>query len=165
MRSSIKRFLDLVLLLGIISAINYASLKAQAISDSVLSIPKPMPAQRMVIYPLSLINLSDRVGRKLDSRIRTIINKNGNYFVFSGDQVREILQSQNLSTQSNCKSVDCLSTFGQNTGADFGIGGEIRLLPITCQSFGYMVHPSFLNCSNEIQIKMITVRESRSENI
>ena len=129
MRSCIKRFLNLVLLLWIISAVNYASLRAQAISDSVLSMPNPIPAQRMVIHPLTLINLSDLVGRRLDSRIRTIIKKNGNYFVFSGDQVREILQSQNLSTQSNCKTVDCLSAFGQNTGADFGIGGEIRLLP------------------------------------
>ena len=108
---------------------NYTSPRAQEGSGSSLSTPKPMPVQRLAIHPLSFINLSDRVGTLLESRIRTILKKNGNYFIFSGDQVREILRSQNLSTQNNCKSVDCLSIFGTNTGADFSIGGEIILLP------------------------------------
>lgn len=88
-----------------------------------------MPVQRLAIHPLSFINLNNRVGTILESRIRTIVKKNGNYFLLSGDQVREILRSQNLSTQNNCDTVDCLSTFGTNTGADFSIGGEIKLLP------------------------------------
>ena len=108
---------------------NYTSPRAQGDTDSSLVIPKPMPVQRLAIHPLSFINLSDRVGTILESRIRTILKKNGNYFIFSGDQVREILRSQNLSTQNNCKSVDCLSIFGTNTAADFSIGGEIILLP------------------------------------
>jgi len=129
MRSYIRHFLNWTVLLGIVAAVNYAPLRAQEEVDSLSSIPIAIPAQRLVIHPLSLNNLSDRIGRILDSRIRTIIKKNGNYFVFSSDQVREILRSQNLSTQGNCNTVDCLSTFGFNTGAEFGIGGEIRLLP------------------------------------
>ena len=88
-----------------------------------------MPVQRLAIHPLSFINLNNRVGTILESRIRTIVKKNGNYFLLSGDQVREILGSQNLSPQNNCNTVDCLSTFGINTGTDFSIGGEIKLLP------------------------------------
>ena len=109
--------------------VHYTSLRAQGGSDSSLSVPKPMPVQRLAIHPLSFTNIKDRVGRILESRIRTIVKKNGNYILFSGDQVREILRSQNLSTQNNCNSVVCLSTFGTNTGADFCIGGEIKLLP------------------------------------
>lgn len=109
--------------------VNYVSLRAQGDSESSLTVPKPMPVQRLAIHPLSFTNINDRVGMKLESRIRTIVKKNGNYFLFSGDQVREILRSQNLSTQNICNSVLCLSTFGTNTGADFSIGGEIKLLP------------------------------------
>ena len=116
-------------MLGILSAVNYSLLSAQNDPDSSSAIPKPIPAQRLAIYPLSFNNLSDRVGKILESKIRTTIKKNGNYFLYSGDQVREILRSQNLSTKSNCKTVDCLSSFGSNTGVDFGIGGEIKLLP------------------------------------
>lgn len=115
------------MLLGIVCVTNYTSLSAQGASDKSLSLPKPIPVQRLAIHPLSFTNLSDRDGAILDSRIRTIIKKNGNYYLFSGDQVREILRSQSLSTQNNCKTVDCLSTFGSNTGADFSIGGEIIL--------------------------------------
>jgi len=116
-------------LLGILCVVNFTSLRAQGDSDNLLSAPKPIPVQRLAIHPLSFTNINDRVGSILESRIRTTVKKNGNYFLLSGDQVREILSSQNLSTQNNCKTVVCLSTFGTDTGADFSLGGEIKLLP------------------------------------
>ncbi len=108
---------------------NLHSVKAQETIDSASVNLRSVPVQRMAMYPYAYSNIGDKIGAKLESRIRTIINQNGNYFLFSDDQIREFLQSQNLSTQESCIKVDCLSTFGSNTGSDFTIGGEIKLLP------------------------------------
>ena len=62
------------------------------------------------------------------NKIQTTLKKNGNYFLLSNDQTREILQSQNIAIDNQCIDVNCLAAFGTNTDVDFVIGGEVKLV-------------------------------------
>ena len=65
----------------------------------------------------------------ISNKIQTTLKKNGNYLLLSNDQTREILRSQNIRFDTACMDVNCLAAFGKNTGVDFTIGGEIKLVP------------------------------------
>ncbi|MCH7886823.1 MAG: PEGA domain-containing protein, partial [Candidatus Marinimicrobia bacterium] len=81
------------------------------------------------MHPLKAEGLNNRFMTDISNKIQITLKKNGNYFVLSNDQTREILQSQNIRFDTQCMDVNCLAAFGENTGVDFVIGGEVKLVP------------------------------------
>ena len=85
--------------------------------------------QRLAVFPLSMDEINRRVRSRIITKFQTTLKKRDNYFTLGPDQVREILQSQGLNTNSECLNVGCLANFGKNVEVDFAIGGEIKNAP------------------------------------
>ena len=96
--------------------------------DSTSTLSEPKFIQRSAVYPITIENSDSKRRRNIGNKFHTTILKNGNYYLLSSDQVREILNSQSMNTDDKCVSIECLSSFGTNVGVEFTIGGEIKIV-------------------------------------
>jgi len=102
---------------------------AQQISSNTQGVTNISNTQRLAVFPLNMEEINRRIRSQIVTKIQTTLKKRDNYFTLGPDQVREILQSQDLNTNSPCLNVGCLANFGKNVEVDFAIGGEIKNAP------------------------------------
>ena len=127
------------------------NINAQEINTDINATSNITITQRLAVFPLKMSELSRRNRSRIRTKFQTILGRRNNYFILGPDQVKVILQSQGLSTTTECLSVECLASFGKNVEVDFAIGGEIKKVP-----YGLSISLSLVNSIQSIQMNSIS---------
>ena len=127
------------------------NINAQEINTDINATSNITITQRLAVFPLNMSELSRRNRSRIRTKFQTILGRRNNYFLLGPDQVKLILQSQGLSTTTECLSVECLASFGKNVEVDFAIGGEIKKVPN-----GLSISLSLVNSIQSKQINSIS---------